>query len=90
MNLLSNIFIYHIRMLVVGILCIGGMVSFGIIYTALSSPSIPIPSLPMDGGSVTAATDRFERVFTWAKDKEREKNSVPKVPNSVFFIPPSL
>ena len=90
MNILPNVFIYNIRIIVAGVLCIGGMVSFGIVYTALSSPSIPIPSLPIDGGNVSAAADRFERVFTWAETKEREKNAVPKISNSVFLIPPSL
>lgn len=90
MNHFPNIFIYHIRIIVAGILCIGGMVSFGIIYTALSSPSAPAPGLPLDGGSVSAAADRFDRVFNWAETKELEKNAVPKISNSVFLIPLSL
>lgn len=90
MKYLPPIIIYHIRSIVVGILLIGGMVAFGIVYVALSTPESPTAFVPSDGENVSAAGDRFERVFTWANSKEQHKNSVPKISTSAFFLPPAL
>ncbi len=90
MKYLPSIIIYHIRPIVIGVLLVGGMAAFSIVYVALSSPQAPIALVPVDGENVSAAKDRFERVFAWASSKEQAKNSVPNVSNSAFFIPSGL
>lgn len=90
MKYISNIFTYHIRSIAIGIILIGAMVSFGIIYYAFSSPAVPVASVGVAGENISAAGDRFDRVFLWFAEKEKATQSVPVIPNSAFFIPSGL
>ncbi len=86
----TTIFIYHIRSIVIGIFIIGGMISFGVVYTTLSSPYTLQEGIPESGNNVSIADDHIEAVFSWIAAKEKTKITVPAISNSVFFIPSSL
>lgn len=81
---------YHTRPISIGILCIGGMISFGVLYSAFSSPSKPSGIVSSDSGTTVATEDAFRRFSSWADSKEKTKNQLPQILNSAFFIPPSL
>ncbi len=81
---------YHSRSIVIGILLIGGMISFGIVYATLSSPYALQEEVPESGENVSIADDHIKAVLAWVAEKEKERAAVPTISNSVFFIPSGL
>lgn len=80
----------HIRSIVVGILIIGGMISFGILYVLFNVPFHNSEGVPQTGENVSTAERAREDVFAWLEKKEAASKTVPAVSQSSFFIPRSL
>lgn len=81
---------YHLRSFVVGILLIGGMVSFAILYVAMS-PATPLESILPEGGvNISASDTAFNRIVSWVERKQADGARVPRVPNAAFFTQRSL
>lgn len=86
---LFKLIMYHTRPITIGILCIGGMVSFGVLYSVLSSPS-KSADISSNSGAIVATDDAFSRFSSWVDSKEKTKNQLPQISSSVFFVPASL
>lgn len=87
---LSSMVLHHVRTLVVCILCIGGMISFGVVYAILSSPYNSNGNVPEEGANVAVANNNVASVFSWFDAKQKAQGDIPSISNSVFSTPSGL
>ena len=80
----------HIRSIVVGILVLGGMASFCILYVLLSAPIASSEDVPEGGENMSFAASSREDLLLYIQKKQKAARSVPTVSQSSFFIPSGL